>query len=101
MDLCYISCQIHTVHEELLITSIFLSLQVSERAGHIIQYDKFYIHELDDLIEIRNDYIAWIQKQMYPSVSLPLTSVPRFTLLHLFMWCLYEPFVCASVSSGS
>ena len=55
--------------EELLITSIFLLLQVSERAGHIIQYDKFYIHELDDLIDIRNDYVTWIQRQMYPMVS--------------------------------
>uniref|UniRef100_A0A667YA66 HECT and RLD domain containing E3 ubiquitin protein ligase 4 n=1 Tax=Myripristis murdjan TaxID=586833 RepID=A0A667YA66_9TELE len=35
---------------------------VSERAGHIIQYDKFYIHELDDLIDIRNDYITWFQQ---------------------------------------
>ncbi|XP_051937211.1 probable E3 ubiquitin-protein ligase HERC4 isoform X2 [Hippocampus zosterae] len=39
---------------------------VNERGGHIIQYDKFYIHELDDLIDIRNDYITWIQRQMYP-----------------------------------
>ncbi|KAM3863004.1 putative E3 ubiquitin-protein ligase HERC4 [Diretmus argenteus] len=39
---------------------------VSERAGHIIQYDKFYIHELDDLIEIRNDYVTWVQQQIYP-----------------------------------
>uniref|UniRef100_A0A8C7CA82 HECT and RLD domain containing E3 ubiquitin protein ligase 4 n=1 Tax=Oncorhynchus kisutch TaxID=8019 RepID=A0A8C7CA82_ONCKI len=38
---------------------------VNERAGHMIQYDKFYIHELDDLIDIRNDYITWIQQQMY------------------------------------
>uniref|UniRef100_A0A7N6A5V6 HECT domain-containing protein n=1 Tax=Anabas testudineus TaxID=64144 RepID=A0A7N6A5V6_ANATE len=29
-------------------------------------YDKFYIHELDDLIDIRNDYVTWIQRQMYP-----------------------------------
>uniref|UniRef100_A0A7N6AFY2 HECT domain-containing protein n=1 Tax=Anabas testudineus TaxID=64144 RepID=A0A7N6AFY2_ANATE len=50
----------------LLIISMLLLLQVSERAGHIIQYDKFYIHELDDLIDIRNDYVTWIQRQMYP-----------------------------------
>uniref|UniRef100_A0A8D0DFM0 HECT and RLD domain containing E3 ubiquitin protein ligase 4 n=1 Tax=Sander lucioperca TaxID=283035 RepID=A0A8D0DFM0_SANLU len=31
-----------------------------------ICYDKFYIHELDDLIDIRNDYVTWIQRQMYP-----------------------------------
>uniref|UniRef100_A0A6Q2XX91 HECT domain-containing protein n=1 Tax=Esox lucius TaxID=8010 RepID=A0A6Q2XX91_ESOLU len=42
---------------------------VNERDGHIIQYDKFYIHELDDLIDIRNDYITWIQQQMYSMVS--------------------------------
>nr|XP_043901885.1 probable E3 ubiquitin-protein ligase HERC4 isoform X1 [Solea senegalensis] len=40
--------------------------KVSDRAGHIIQYDKFYIHELDDLIDIRRDYVTWIQRQMYP-----------------------------------
>ncbi|CAB1343389.1 unnamed protein product, partial [Coregonus sp. 'balchen'] len=38
---------------------------VNERAGHIIQYDKFYIKELDDLIDIRNDYLTWIKQQMY------------------------------------
>ncbi|KAK0149921.1 putative E3 ubiquitin-protein ligase HERC4 [Merluccius polli] len=40
--------------------------QVSDRTGHIIQYDKFYIHELDDLTDIRNDYVTWIQQQMFP-----------------------------------
>ncbi|MED6235935.1 putative E3 ubiquitin-protein ligase herc4, partial [Ataeniobius toweri] len=40
--------------------------KVNEKAGSIIQYDKFYIHELDDLIDIRNDYVTWIQRQMYP-----------------------------------
>lgn len=55
-----------------LLTIILLMLQVNERAGHIIQYDKFYIHELDDLIDIRNDYVTWIQRQMYPPVSLQL-----------------------------
>ncbi|MEQ2175601.1 hypothetical protein GOODEAATRI_019553 [Goodea atripinnis] len=44
--------------------------KVNEKAGSIIQYDKFYIHELDDLIDIRNDYVTWIQRQMYPVVSL-------------------------------
>ncbi|KAL0964222.1 hypothetical protein UPYG_G00321040 [Umbra pygmaea] len=38
---------------------------VNERASHIIEYDKFYINELDDLIDIRNDYITWFQQQMY------------------------------------
>ena len=88
--------------EELLITCMFLLLQVSERAGHIIQYDKFYIHELDDLIDIRNDYVTWIQRQMYPMVSLLLISFPEITELHLpTLRYVYEPFVYASVSSGS
>uniref|UniRef100_A0A674PBJ8 HECT and RLD domain containing E3 ubiquitin protein ligase 4 n=1 Tax=Takifugu rubripes TaxID=31033 RepID=A0A674PBJ8_TAKRU len=52
-----------------LLTNVLL-LQVSERAGHIIEYDKFYIHELDDLVDIRNDYITWFQRQMFPSVIL-------------------------------
>uniref|UniRef100_A0A1A8BBY8 HECT and RLD domain containing E3 ubiquitin protein ligase 4 n=1 Tax=Nothobranchius kadleci TaxID=1051664 RepID=A0A1A8BBY8_NOTKA len=39
--------------------------QVNEKAGNI-HYDKFYIHELDELVDIRNDYITWSQRQMYP-----------------------------------
>uniref|UniRef100_A0A8C1HYT5 HECT and RLD domain containing E3 ubiquitin protein ligase 4 n=1 Tax=Cyprinus carpio carpio TaxID=630221 RepID=A0A8C1HYT5_CYPCA len=41
---------------------------VNERAGQIIQYDKFYIHELDELIDIRNDYVTWFQQQMFSVV---------------------------------
>lgn len=44
--------------------------QVNEKAGNLIQYDKFYIHQLDDLVDIKNDYVTWIQRQMYPMVSL-------------------------------
>lgn len=62
-----------------LLTNVLL-LQVSERAGHIIEYDKFYIHELDDLVDIRNDYITWFQRQMFPSVS-PSVII---SYLHLF-----------------
>lgn len=51
---------------------------VNERAGHIIQYDKFYIHELDDLIDIRNDYITWIQQQMYPLVQDSAVTLCRY-----------------------
>ncbi|XP_042315284.1 probable E3 ubiquitin-protein ligase HERC4 isoform X4 [Sceloporus undulatus] len=39
--------------------------RVNERSGQIIQYDKFYIHEIQDLIDIRNDYFNWIQQQAY------------------------------------
>ncbi|KAJ8248211.1 hypothetical protein GJAV_G00239610 [Gymnothorax javanicus] len=47
---------------------------VNERAGHILQYDRFYIHELGDLIDIRGDYINWIQQQVYSGVpEYPLT----------------------------
>ncbi|XP_016102498.1 probable E3 ubiquitin-protein ligase HERC4 [Sinocyclocheilus grahami] len=41
---------------------------VNEHAGQIIQYDKFYIHELDELIDIRNDYVTWFQQQMFSVV---------------------------------
>lgn len=51
---------------------------VNERAGHIIQYDKFYIHELDDLIDIRNDYLTWIQQQMYPLVQDSAVTLCRY-----------------------
>ncbi|XP_070288953.1 probable E3 ubiquitin-protein ligase HERC4 isoform X3 [Myotis yumanensis] len=39
--------------------------RVNEKAGQIIQYDKFYIHEVQELIDIRNDYINWVQQQAY------------------------------------
>ncbi|XP_016850770.1 probable E3 ubiquitin-protein ligase HERC4 isoform X3 [Anolis carolinensis] len=39
--------------------------RVNERSGQIIQYDKFYVHEIQDLIDIRNDYFNWIQQQAY------------------------------------
>ncbi|XP_010603882.1 probable E3 ubiquitin-protein ligase HERC4 isoform X6 [Fukomys damarensis] len=42
-----------------------ISQQVNEKTGQIIQYDKFYIHEVQELIDIRNDYINWVQQQAY------------------------------------
>ncbi|KAK7901813.1 hypothetical protein WMY93_018582 [Mugilogobius chulae] len=51
---------------------------VNEKSGQIIQYDKFYIHELDDLIDIRNDYVMWIQKQMYPMGHDGLVTMCRY-----------------------
>ncbi|XP_026866327.2 probable E3 ubiquitin-protein ligase HERC4 isoform X1 [Electrophorus electricus] len=38
---------------------------VNERAGQITHYDKFYIHELEELVDIRSDYITWIQQQVF------------------------------------
>lgn len=65
-----------------------LWLQANERAGHVIQYDKFYIHELDELIDIRNDYIMWIQKQMYQSVSrLRVSDQPLPFLTRVYRMC--------------
>ncbi|XP_056652130.1 probable E3 ubiquitin-protein ligase HERC4 isoform X5 [Monodelphis domestica] len=49
-----------------------ISQQVNERTGQIIQYDKFYIHEVQELIDIRNDYINWVQQQAYGM----LTEIP-------------------------
>ncbi|TRY65653.1 hypothetical protein DNTS_009883 [Danionella cerebrum] len=61
-----LSCLLHTSLRllEMLHT-------VNERAGQIIQYDRFYIHELDELIDIRNDYVTWLQQQIF---SLPMDS---------------------------
>ncbi|KAF6317256.1 HECT and RLD domain containing E3 ubiquitin protein ligase 4 [Rhinolophus ferrumequinum] len=39
--------------------------RVNEKSGQIIQYDKFYIHEVQELLDIRNDYINWVQQQAY------------------------------------
>ncbi|XP_075279222.1 putative E3 ubiquitin-protein ligase HERC4 isoform X4 [Opisthocomus hoazin] len=38
--------------------------RVNER-GQVIQYDRFYIHEIQDLIDIRNDYFNWVQQQVF------------------------------------
>uniref|UniRef100_A0A4W4EWM4 HECT domain-containing protein n=1 Tax=Electrophorus electricus TaxID=8005 RepID=A0A4W4EWM4_ELEEL len=43
---------------------------VNERAGQITHYDKFYIHELEELVDIRSDYITWIQQQVFSMVTL-------------------------------
>ncbi|CAG04730.1 unnamed protein product, partial [Tetraodon nigroviridis] len=51
---------------------------VNEKAGHIIEYDKFYIHELDDLVDIRNDYITWFQRQMFPTGPDGLVTLCRY-----------------------
>lgn len=51
---------------------------VNEKSGQIIQYDKFYIHELDNLIDIRNDYVMWIQRQIYPMGHDGLVTLCRF-----------------------
>lgn len=37
--------------------------------GQVIQYDRFYIHEIQDLIDIRNDYANWFQQQVLGMVS--------------------------------
>uniref|UniRef100_A0AAR2LM97 HECT domain-containing protein n=1 Tax=Pygocentrus nattereri TaxID=42514 RepID=A0AAR2LM97_PYGNA len=42
---------------------------VSIVSGQIIQYDKFYVHELEELVDIRSDYVTWIQQQMFSMVS--------------------------------
>ncbi|XP_066456781.1 probable E3 ubiquitin-protein ligase HERC4 isoform X2 [Eleutherodactylus coqui] len=53
--------------------------RVNERSGQIIPYDKFYIHEIQDFIEIRNDYMNWIQQRalgMGPDGSLTICTYP-------------------------
>ncbi|EDL97354.1 rCG61079, isoform CRA_c [Rattus norvegicus] len=51
-----------------------ISQQVNERTGQLIQYDKFYIHEVQELIDIRNDYINWVQQQAYGVLAdIPVT----------------------------
>ncbi|ERE89328.1 putative E3 ubiquitin-protein ligase HERC4 isoform 1 [Cricetulus griseus] len=48
--------------------------RVNEKTGQLIQYDKFYIHEVQDLIDIRNDYINWVQQQAYGVLAdIPVT----------------------------
>ncbi|XP_055503151.1 probable E3 ubiquitin-protein ligase HERC4 isoform X2 [Leucoraja erinacea] len=52
---------------------------VNERAGQIIQYDKFYIHEVQDLTDIRNDYVNWLQRKIYgvlPDMPITICTYP-------------------------
>lgn len=67
---------------------------MSERAGHIISYDKFYIHELDELIDIRNDYITWVQRQMYPLVSEDILFTRRPVVLFRHHWETFNLYLC-------
>lgn len=47
--------------------------RVNER-GQVIQYDRFYIHEIQDLIDIRNDYVNWVQQQVFGMLTdMPVT----------------------------
>uniref|UniRef100_A0A8C0WS78 HECT-type E3 ubiquitin transferase n=1 Tax=Castor canadensis TaxID=51338 RepID=A0A8C0WS78_CASCN len=49
------------------------------KTGQIIQYDKFYIHEVQELIDIRNDYINWVQQQAYgmlPDIPVTICTYP-------------------------
>ncbi|XP_047668032.1 probable E3 ubiquitin-protein ligase HERC4 isoform X3 [Tachysurus fulvidraco] len=55
---------------------------VNDQAGQIILYDKFYIHELEDLVDIRSDYVTWIQHQMF-SMG---TTMNRTRLLDTSVW---------------
>ncbi|XP_060697829.1 probable E3 ubiquitin-protein ligase HERC4 [Hemiscyllium ocellatum] len=53
--------------------------RVNEKSGQIIQYDKFYIHEVQDLIDIRSDYVNWIQHQVYgvmPDMPITICTYP-------------------------
>ncbi|XP_064173088.1 probable E3 ubiquitin-protein ligase HERC4 isoform X1 [Anguilla rostrata] len=64
-----LTCFLHTALKFLGILHV-----VNERAGYILEYDRFYIHELGDLIDIRADYINWIQQQMFSVVpEYPIT----------------------------
>uniref|UniRef100_A0A8D0BMM1 HECT and RLD domain containing E3 ubiquitin protein ligase 4 n=1 Tax=Salvator merianae TaxID=96440 RepID=A0A8D0BMM1_SALMN len=48
--------------------------RVNEKGAQIIQYDKFYIQEIQDLVDIRSDYFNWIQQQAYVMLAdVPVT----------------------------
>ncbi|XP_039591074.1 probable E3 ubiquitin-protein ligase HERC4 isoform X2 [Polypterus senegalus] len=62
------------LHAALKVLEIFH--RVNEKASQIIQYDKFYIHELQNLLDIKNDYITWIQQQMYGMMPVTICTYP-------------------------
>ncbi|KAJ7419154.1 putative E3 ubiquitin-protein ligase HERC4 [Pitangus sulphuratus] len=55
--------------------------RVNER-GQVIQYDRFYIHEIQDLIDIRNDYANWFQQQVLGM----LTEIPVIICTYPFVF---------------
>ncbi|KAJ7415985.1 putative E3 ubiquitin-protein ligase HERC4 [Willisornis vidua] len=55
--------------------------RVNER-GQVIQYDRFYIHEIQDLIDIRNDYANWFQQQVLGM----LTDIPVIICTYPFVF---------------
>lgn len=53
--------------------------RVNEKSSQIIPYDKFYIHEIQDFVDIRNDYVNWIQQRALgvgPDGSLTICTYP-------------------------
>ncbi|KAG8435258.1 hypothetical protein GDO86_013274 [Hymenochirus boettgeri] len=53
--------------------------RVNEKSGQIIPYDKFYIHEIQDFVDIQKDYINWIQHQAYgmvPDAQVTICTYP-------------------------
>uniref|UniRef100_A0A8C3U6H3 HECT-type E3 ubiquitin transferase n=1 Tax=Catharus ustulatus TaxID=91951 RepID=A0A8C3U6H3_CATUS len=50
----------------------FRVLEILHRVRQVIQYDRFYIHEIQDLIDIRNDYANWFQQQVLGMVNIPV-----------------------------
>ena len=64
----------------------------NEKTGQIIQYDKFYIHEVQELIDIRNDYINWVQQQAYGMVCFLLHFISF--LLSFFLIQKRQDFFC-------
>ena len=50
--------------------ALFVSLEllkklnnVNEQNGQIIPYNSFYISELKDKVDIKSDYLSWVQQQ--------------------------------------
>ncbi|XP_018429019.1 PREDICTED: probable E3 ubiquitin-protein ligase HERC4 [Nanorana parkeri] len=53
--------------------------RVNEKSAQIIPYDKFYIHEIQDFINIQKEYVDWMQQRMHgagPDGSLTICTYP-------------------------
>ncbi|OCT70081.1 probable E3 ubiquitin-protein ligase HERC4 isoform X2 [Xenopus laevis] len=49
--------------------------RVNEKAAQIISYDKFYIHEVQDFVDIRKDYFNWFQQQASGMIADPPVTI--------------------------
>ena len=55
---------------------------VNEQNGQVIPYSSFYINDLKDKVDIKSDYLSWVQLQ-HPGKYMPGIQVYKLKRLDL------------------